>query len=1141
MSMGFRFFFFSMFLTGLSSLAIASNQQWSYVLVDGGIEVTGMKNSCPIELTIPQTIDDRAVVKIGAGAFKERSLKHVSLPPTVIEIGANAFKSNNLSEIKLPDSVIILGADAFSNNQLSQVTLSKNLKTIGDGAFWTNNFRSVLIPNSVTTIGDYAFGQTGLESVVLPDSVVTLGTGAFAFNRITFAELSDGLERLEDSVLSHNSIKAIDIPKNVTSLGRYPFNFSELEYIHFKGARPLFTENSLPISEDLQITYCDGQAGWPGDPISGLTPVEGCKSALIAANQAIKADIAFVLRGYGDSTLYPTLESFVPEADSALEAISSLSFGTVSSYEILDGGIDTEGADYYASVAAIETVEAALAGWPGQWQYFLDRDGASGDILVDPTPEEISVLEAFKQWLIDNRQPPRNWRATELGAVHYDAWVGNKVIRYGGSAAVGLLEGLQLPQALDLQSYHATGIIFSSDGQYNTSAAQNGCAGLGIKLSNGDSPPPATSCFYNDYSMSSGFSIEQSMKSSTSTTTHEAIHALGHGGHDRDTVESYFPYSVMNQGAIDQYPIWNRIFIFDWLTEANITTDRDQLEDYSQAQSAEGKYLLRLGSENDFSCDGGWTLVGRCKRYQELFDGTLVQYRGKIERGDETYFKVGVGFEPILDVNDRTYPSVVSGRIEQDVEGNSDRDLITVTFDENIALGSGEVRLIALATAGGASPVTLTLLLNRLPELTDERVWVSGNQLKLRSPHSGRSQYAVDFKPGAVTDWGGNSIIGRHCAYLQPSTEVEQTDLDGDGIVDCADAFPADDSETLDTDWDGIGNVADADDDGDGVDDVVDPLPLDASESRDTDGDGVGNRRDTDDDGDSVDDWRDAFPLDATEHLDTDGDGIGNQSDNDDDNDGVLDVDDDLPLDPTESVDSNGNGVGDTKDRDDDCDGANDDEDAFPLDASETADSDNDGVGDNSDAFPFDVTESVDSDSDGVGDNGDNCSSLTNEDQLNTDEDAEGDACDADDDNDGFSDKAELADGTDPLSRFSCKTGCFSFDVDESLQAQPLTDGLLVIRHLFGFSGDSLISGAVSGEAGRDSSEAIAGYLTDADSQLDIDGDGESKPLTDGLLLIRYLFGFSGDSLISGAIGDGAERDTAEEVEAYIKERVPLR
>ena len=54
-----------------------------------------------------------------------------------------------------------------------------------------------------------------------------------------------------------------------------------------------------------------------------------------------------------------------------------------------------------------------------------------------------------------------------------------------------------------------------------------------------------------------------------------------------------------------------------------------------------------------------------------------------------------------------------------------------------------------------------------------------------------------------------------------------------------------------------------------------------------------------------------------------------------------------------------------------------------------------------------------------------------------------------------------------------------------------------------------------------------------------MDGDGEFKPLTDALPLIRYLFGFSGDSLISGAIGDGAEGDTAEEVEAYINEREP--
>ena len=225
-------------------------------------------------------------------------------------------------------------------------------------------------------------------------------------------------------------------------------------------------------------------------------------------------------------------------------------------------------------------------------------------------------------------------------------------------------------------------------------------------------------------------------------------------------------------------------------------------------------------------------------------------------------------------------------------------------------------------------------------------------------------------------------------------------------------------------------------------------------------------------------------------------------------------------------------------DADDDNDRVEDSNDAFPLDSNEAADSDADGVGDNKDAFPNDSSETLDSDGDAVGDNSD-VFSLDGSEPVDTDGDGIGNNADPDDDNDGFTDAEELADGTNPLSRFSCRTGCFSFDVDESLKAQPLTDGLLVIRHLFGFSGDSLTSGAVSGGASRDSSDSIASYLTDADSQLDIDGDGESKPLTDGLLLIRYLFGFSGDSLISGAVGTGATRDTSEEVEAYIKERVP--
>jgi len=102
----------------------------------------------------------------------------------------------------------------------------------------------------------------------------------------------------------------------------------------------------------------------------------------------------------------------------------------------------------------------------------------------------------------------------------------------------------------------------------------------------------------------------------------------------------------------------------------------------------------------------------------------------------------------------------------------------------------------------------------------------------------------------------------------------------------------------------------------------------------------------------------------------------------------------------------------------------------------------------------------------------------------------------------------------------------FTLDVDGDGEATPLTDGLLIIRHQFGFNGDALINGAVSEDSTRLLPAAISDYLSKNSSKLDIDGDGDSEPLSDGLLVIRYLFGFSGQSLTLGAIALGASSDS---------------
>ena len=295
------------------------------------------------------------------------------------------------------------------------------------------------------------------------------------------------------------------------------------------------------------------------------------------------------------------------------------------------------------------------------------------------------------------------------------------------------------------------------------------------------------------------------------------------------------------------------------------------------------------------------------------------------------------------------------------------------------------------------------------------------------------------------------------------------------------------------------------------VTDFIDAIALSLS---DGDEDGVTN---------DLDNCQDVANADQ---ADLDQDGKGDVCDADIDGDGVSNADETAQGTSSDKADSDGDGV---------LDG----EDALPLDASESSDRDGDGTGDNADAFPDDSAEAQDTDNDGVGDVRDAFPDDPNEFE-DTDGDGVGDVADPDDDGDGFSDAQELADGTNPKSRFSCALCPFSFDVDESQAAQPLTDGLLVIRHLFGFSGDALTAGAVAGLAGRAASEDITVFLTDADAELDIDGNGKSEPLTDGLLLIRYLFGFSGEALISGAIGSGAERNTAAAVEAYIEARVPL-
>ena len=53
---------------------------------------------------------------------------------------------------------------------------------------------------------------------------------------------------------------------------------------------------------------------------------------------------------------------------------------------------------------------------------------------------------------------------------------------------------------------------------------------------------------------------------------------------------------------------------------------------------------------------------------------------------------------------------------------------------------------------------------------------------------------------------------------------------------------------------------------------------------------------------------------------------------------------------------------------------------------------------------------------------------------------------------------------------------------------------------------------------------------------INIDDDGDTPALSDGLLLIRYLFGSRGDALFSNAVGQGATILDAATIEEHLNE-----
>jgi hypothetical protein len=113
-----------------------------------------------------------------------------------------------------------------------------------------------------------------------------------------------------------------------------------------------------------------------------------------------------------------------------------------------------------------------------------------------------------------------------------------------------------------------------------------------------------------------------------------------------------------------------------------------------------------------------------------------------------------------------------------------------------------------------------------------------------------------------------------------------------------------------------------------------------------------------------------------------------------------------------------------------------------------------------------------------------------------------------------------------------------TWDFDGNGQADALTDGLILLRHAFGVRGASLTDSVMATDSTM-TPEEVQVAVEKALVIADIDGSGSVDALTDGLILLRYMFGLTGETLMDSVVSANATRASVESIQQYIELYMP--
>lgn len=151
--------------------------------------------------------------------FASRAADHESLElggevegNPVLMVGRRAFRDSSLRTVSVGAPIISIAAQAFRGcHQLHRVSLPETLRTINRGAFRDcTALEAITLPEGLTTIRGLAFAScSNLQTVFLPSTLKTIERGAFRGleNTVFYCPKSSGVARLVEEALPGASVR----------------------------------------------------------------------------------------------------------------------------------------------------------------------------------------------------------------------------------------------------------------------------------------------------------------------------------------------------------------------------------------------------------------------------------------------------------------------------------------------------------------------------------------------------------------------------------------------------------------------------------------------------------------------------------------------------------------------------------------------------------------------------------------------------------------------------------------------------------------------------------------------------------------------------------------------------------------------